>query len=291
MSDLDTKINIPAPNVMAQITEDGLYVKATKPKGQVFMLALTGGAYIALGFIFYVTSQQGMSAWPVGYAKVLGGLCFSAGLIAVILSGSDLFTGTTMTLMPWLSKRLSTAQVLSHWVTSYVGNLVGSVLMAVIILLAGTPFTNKGAWGLVVMNVANSKVHHTWVQALFLGLLANFAVCIAVWLANSGRTTWDKMAAIFPPIALFVASGFEHSVANMFMLPMGLLIKHFGGDTFWASQAVQDAGKTLADYDGLTVGTAIWNNLIPVTLGNIIGGGVFVGMYWWVCYIKKWDKK
>ncbi|MBV7432489.1 formate transporter FocA [Dermabacteraceae bacterium P13264] len=284
MEDLATKVTAPAPPAMAKTMEDGLYAKATKPFLDMFLLALTGGGFIALGFIYYVTSQQGMTGVPTGFAKVLGGMTFSVGLVLVIISGSDLFTGTTLTVMPRMSGRITTAQMLKHWAVSYFGNLIGSLILAVLILLAGVYKSNKGAWGLVVMNVSNAKIHHTWLECVFLGLLANFAVCLAVWMAVSGRNTMDKVIAIMLPISLFVASGFEHSIANMFMLPMGLMIKAFGGDAFWTSDAVKAAGKTIADYDGLTIGSAIWNNIIPVTIGNIIGGAIFVGVYFWVVY-------
>lgn len=287
MTDFSSKLVIPTPAAMAQATEDGMLAKATKPWFEMFLLSLTGGAYIALGFIFFVTSQQGLGApFPVGPAKVLGGVVFSVGLMLVVMSGSDLFTGTTMTVMPLLSKRLSVGRFLGHWGVAIVGNFIGSVLVALLVLWAGTPSSNKSAWGLVVLNTTLAKVSLTWGHAFFLAVLANFAVCLAVWMANSGRSTADKILAIVGPIALFVASGFEHSVANMFMLPMGWLIKNFAPDTFWAGEAITKAGKTAADFDAITPGAIFFDNLIPVILGNIVGGAVFVGIYFWACYIR-----
>ena len=287
MTDFSSKLVIPTPAAMAQATEDGMLAKATKPWFEMFLLSLTGGAYIALGFIFFVTSQQGLGApFPVGPAKVLGGVVFSVGLMLVVMSGSDLFTGTTMTVMPLLSKRLSVGRFLGHWGVAIVGNFIGSVLVALLVLWAGTPSSNKSAWGLVVLNTTLAKVSLTWGHAFFLAVLANFAVCLAVWMANSGRSTADKILAIVGPIALFVASGFEHSVANMFMLPMGWLIKNFAPDTFWAGEAITKAGKTAADFDAITAGAIFFDNLIPVILGNIVGGAVFVGIYFWACYIR-----
>lgn len=286
MTDFSSKLVIPTPAAMAQATEDGMLAKATKPWFEMFMLSLTGGAFIALGFIFFVTSQQGLAASPVGPAKVLGGLVFSVGLMLVVISGSDLFTGTTMTTMPLLSGRLDAGRWLGHWGVSLVGNFIGSVAVALLILWAGTPSSNKSAWGLVVLNSALAKVTLTWGHAFFLGVLANFVVCLAVWMANSGRSTADKILAIAGPIALFVASGFEHSVANMFMLPMGWLVKNFAPDAFWSGEAITKAGKTAADYDAITVGHILWDNLVPVILGNIVGGAIFVGAYFWVCYIR-----
>lgn len=287
MTDIAPKLVIPAPAALAQATEDAMLAKATKPWFEMFLLSLSGGAFIALGFIFFVTSQQGLGApFPVGPAKVLGGVAFSVGLMLVVVCGSDLFTGTTMTLMPLLSKRLRVSRWLGHWGVSLLGNLVGAVLVAVLVQLAATPSSNKSAWGLVVLNTATAKVGYTWMHAFFLAILANLAVCLAVWMANSGRSTTDKILACVGPIALFVATGFEHSVANMFMLPMGLLVKYASPDSFWKGEALAKAGKSLADYDALTVGSVIWDNLIPVILGNIVGGGIFVGAYFWACYIR-----
>lgn len=258
-----------------------MHAKATAPLGRMFLATLSGGAFIALGFVFMVTTQQGMGEWPVGFAKLIGGVVFSVGLGLVVISGSDLFTGTTLTAMPRLSGRLSTGAMLRHWGVSAGGNLIGSVTVAVLILLAGTHATNGSAWGMVVLDTTQAKLSHDWHQAFFLGVLANFAVCLAVWAATAGKTVADKILAVVGPVALFVASGFEHSVANMFMLPMGLLIKYGAGSGFWHGEALQEAGKSLADYSSITVGAVLWDNLIPVLLGNIVGGAVLVGAYFW----------
>ena len=275
------------PPAMARSLEDGMRSKATKPLGQLFWLSLTGGAYIALGFIFFVTSQQGAgpdSGLPLGVTKIIGGLVFSVGLMFVVISGSDLFTGSTMSIVPALSKRLSWAVMARHWGVSYIGNFVGALIVVAIVALAKTPLSNGGAWGLVVVNTTQAKVNLDFGQALALGIMANFAVCLAVWLANAGRSAADKMLAIAGPIALFVSTGFEHSVANMFMLPMGWVITHLFGAEFWGSAAVQAAGVSPADFSSITIGNILLKNLLPVTIGNIIGGALFVGGYFWVAY-------
>lgn len=287
MTDLSSKLVIPTPAAMAAATEDAMLAKANKPWSEMFLLSLTGGAYIALGFIFFVTSQQGLGApFPVGLAKVIGGVVFSVGLVLVVISGSDLFTGTTMTVMPLLSKRLGAGRWLGHWGVSLVGNFIGAVAVALLVLWAGTPSTNQSAWGLVVLNSTLGKVSLTWGHAFFLAVLANFAVCLAVWMANSGRSTADKVLAIVGPIALFVATGFEHSVANMFMLPMGWLVKNFAPDAFWQGDAITQAGVTQETFAPITAGAIVFDNLIPVILGNILGGAVFVGVYFWAAYIR-----
>lgn len=270
-----------APKPLTKALEDAMFAKATAPLGKMFLASLSGGAFIALGFVFMVTSQQGMGEWPVGIAKLIGGVVFSVGLGLVVISGSDLFTGTTMTSMPRLSRRITTGQMLRHWGISAGGNLIGSVTVALLVLLAGTHATNGSAWGMVVLDTTQAKVSHDWHQAFFLGVLANFAVCLAVWAATAGKTVADKILAVAGPIALFVATGFEHSVANMFMLPMGLLVKYGAGAGFWEGEALTEAGKSLGDYSSITVGAVIWDNLIPVLLGNIVGGAVLVGAYFW----------
>ena len=269
------------PKQLTRALEDAMHAKATAPLGRMFLATLSGGAFIALGFVFMVTTQQGMGEWPVGFAKLIGGVVFSVGLGLVVISGSDLFTGTTLTAMPRLSGRLSTGAMLRHWGVSAGGNLIGSVTVAVLILLAGTHATNGSAWGMVVLDTTQAKLSHDWHQAFFLGVLANFAVCLAVWAATAGKTVTDKILACVGPVALFVASGFEHSVANMFMLPMGLLVKYGAGSGFWQGEALAEAGKSAADYSSITVGAVLWDNLIPVLLGNIVGGAVLVGAYFW----------
>lgn len=278
---------IPAPAGLAEALDNAMYAKATMNVGKMFLLSLTGGAFIALGFIYMVTSQQGMAGvWPTGAAKVLGGVTFSVGLGLVLISGSDLFTGTTMTVVPFLNKRIGAGALLKHWGISITGNFIGSVLVAVLVFLAGTHASNKSAWGKIVLDVSLAKVSYDWHQAFFLAILANFAVCLAVWVALGGKTVWDKIIACVGPISLFVAAGFEHSVANMFMLPMGLLVKYFAGEKFWGGEALVEAGFDQAHYEALTPLSVLWNNLIPVILGNIVGGAIFVGIYFWACYLR-----
>lgn len=278
---------IAPPAGMAKALDDAMYGKATMNIGKMFLLSLTGGAFIALGFIYMVASQQGMAGnWPTGITKVLGGVTFSVGLGLVLVSGSDLFTGTTMTVVPLLNKRITIAQMLRHWAVSLIGNLIGSVTVAVLLFLGGTHASNKSAYGKVILDVTLAKVSYDWHQAFVLGILANFAVCLAVWIALSGKTLTDKILACVGPISLFVAAGFEHSVANMFMLPMGLLIKYGAGDKFWNGQVWADAGMSKADYAAITPGAVVWDNLIPVVLGNIVGGALMVGVYFWAIYLR-----
>lgn len=267
------------PGQMAQAAEDALFAKATYPPHKSFLLGLTAGGYIALGFIFYTTSQVGAEMIPWGVAKVLGGFVFATGLALVVLTGADLFTSSTMTLTARASGRLTTRQLLSNWVVVYVANFIGALTMVALVYLGGTWHNAKGAWGAVVLNTANMKLHHTWLEAFCLGILCNLMVCLAVWAAYGGRTTTDKVMAVTMPIALFVACGFEHCVANMFMVPLGILIRQGAGPDFWASTQLDPA-----NYTNITWSNFITENLVPVTLGNIVGGGVMIGILYWTIF-------
>lgn len=291
MDQIATKLNMVAPAAIPGINEELLIGKAKKGRFEMFLLSLSGGAFIGLGFIFFTTSQMGAGAveW-YGATKVVGGLVFSVGLVLVALTGGDLFTSTTMSVVPLIRKKLTGAQWISHWVTVYIGNIIGAVGLATLVYLGGTHLQGNGAWGAVTLNSALAKVSHTWVQAFVLGILANLAVCLAIYTSNAGRSLADKLLAITGPIALFVSTGFEHSVANMFMIPMGLIVKNFGGERFWGSQAVQDLGLTPDMFSELTVQAFFLNNLVPVTLGNIVGGSVLVAIYYWAAYLRPHDK-
>ncbi len=263
---------IPSPSEIADIAEAGLIKKATTPWRTTFVSAMFAGALIAIGFVFYTTSQVGADQLPYGVARVLGGVVFSTGLALVIILGADLFTSTTMTLLPGMDKKLPAGRLLAHWGVVYLGNFAGSLLVALTIFLSGTHHNSAGGWGAVVIESSVAKVSHTFVQAFFLGILCNVLVCLAVWAGFAGKSVTDKMVAITLPIALFVATSFEHSVANMFMIPLGLMIKAEGATDVMA------AVNSSANVDALTIPAFFLDNLLPVTLGNIVGGGVFIGL-------------
>lgn len=267
------------PPQMARAAEDALFAKATYPPHKSFLLGLTAGGYIALGFIFYTTSQVGAEAMPWGVAKVLGGVVFATGLVLVVLTGADLFTSSTMTLTARASGRISTGQLLSNWVVVYLSNFLGAMTMVALAYFGGTWHNAQGAWGAVVLNTANLKLHHTWLEAFCLGILCNLLVCLSVWAAYGGRTTTDKVLAATMPVALFVACGFEHCVANMFMVPLGIAIREGAGPEFWAA-----TGLDAAKFTNITWANFVSENLIPVTLGNIVGGGVMIGILYWTIF-------
>ena len=267
------------PSEMARAAEDAAFGKATSHQLKSFLLALTAGGYIALGFVFFVTSQVGADQLPYGVGKVFGGVVFSPGLALVVLTGAELFTSSTLTLTARASGRLTTWQLLRNWIVVFVRNVIGALTIVGLIYLSRTWEQAKGGWGAVVLDVSLEKVHHDFLTAFVLGILCNLMVCLAIWAAYSGRTTVDKVVAVTMPIALFVAAGFEHSVANMFMVPLGILIKDFAGTDFWTS-----SGLDASAYADLTWTNFLTDNLLPVTLGNIVGGGVMIGVLYWTIF-------
>lgn len=267
------------PAEMAHKAEEMGVNKATKDPVQSFYLAITAGVFISIAFVFYTTVTTGAGEMPYGMAKLIGGLAFSLGLILVVICGGELFTSSVLTTVARASGRITTPQLLRNWVAVYLGNMVGAFFFVVMIWLAQQHMTGNGAWGINAMKIAQYKLHHSFGQAVALGVLCNLMVCLAVWMTFSCRSATDKILVMLLPIAMFVASGFEHSIANMFMIPMGIVISNFAGPEFWiATEHVP------AEFADLTMSHFIFNNLIPVTLGNIIGGGFLVGMTYWVLH-------
>jgi formate/nitrite transporter len=254
--------------------------KAGAAASDLFVLALLAGAFIALGAVFSTTVVSGFagSGWPVGVQKLLGGLTFCLGLILVVVGGAELFTGNNLIVMAWAGRRVGTGLMLRNWVIVYAGNFVGAVATAGLVF-AGRQYTfGGGAVGLTALSIADAKTALGFGQAIALGILCNGLVCLAVWLTYSARSTADKILAILFPITAFVAAGFEHSVANMYYIPYALLVRAWAPATFWEA-----AGKTAVDFPHLTWQGFFVNNLLPVTIGNIIGGTLLVGgVYWWV---------
>jgi formate transporter len=184
--------------------------------------------------------------------------------------------------MAWANKRITTQSLLRNWGVVYVGNFVGAMLTVFVTLLSRQYTFGGGAVGLNALNIAQAKVGYGFIQAVFLGSLCNMLVCLAIWLAFSARPATDKILSIIFPVTAFVAAGFEHSIANMYFIPMGLMIKQVAGDALWIS-----VGKTAADYAALTWSSFLLGNLLPVTLGNIIGGAGGVGVVYYVIYLRR----
>jgi len=242
----------------------------------MFFLALFGGAFIALGAILATTIATNGAEFPYGVNSLLKGLIFTVGLILVIVAGAELFTGNNLILMAVLAKKVTAAKMLRHWGVVYLGNLVGSLIIALVMLMSKQYLFAGGALGKTVLTIANTKSGLGFWSAIGLGIMCNLLVCLAVWMSFSARTTAGKILAIIPPITAFVAAGFEHSVANMYFIPIGLLIK-------WTDPAfVTKAGE----FGNLSLGNFFIRNLLPVTIGNLIGGALFVGAMYWFIYLR-----
>jgi formate transporter len=271
------------PLEMAEKAEAVGVKKATMGPRNTMMLSIMAGAFIGAGAIFATTVATGASGQlTYGVTKLLIGLVFCLGLILVVIAGAELFTGNNLIIMAWADKHITTLQVLRNWTLVYIGNFIGSILTAGLMFLTKQYTFNGGAVGLTALNIAHGKTNLEFVQAIALGIMCNVLVCLAVWLCFSARTTTDKILSIIFPITAFVAAGFEHSVANMYFIPMGLFIKMGAPTSFW-----QAIGKTAADFPTLTWGNFFIANLLPVTIGNIIGGSVLVGLVYWFIYIRK----
>ena len=267
------------PPAMARKAEDVGVYKATKKPLQSFILAITAGVFISIAFVFYTTVTTGSENVAYGLSKFTGGLAFSLGLILVVICGAELFTSTVLTSVAKASNRITWSQLGRNWVTVYFGNMLGALFFVLLIWLAGQHMTANGEWGINAMKIAQHKLHHSFIQAVVLGILCNLMVCIAVWMTFSCRSVTDKALIVILPVAMFVACGFEHSIANMFMIPIGITIHTFASPEFWAA-----TGHAPAEFADLTLSHFIFANLIPVTIGNIIGGGLLVGMTYWLIY-------
>lgn len=290
----DYSIDALVPAEMAAKAEIVGIKKASMPFWNMFVLAVLAGAFIALGAIFATTVSAGSIAikdaagaaafgtgLPYGVVRLLTGLVFTLGLILVVVGGAELFTGNNLILMAFINGKVTFAQLMRNWGIVYLGNFVGSILTAVVMLYSKQYTFGGGSIGLNALNIGEAKSSLGFVQAIALGIMCNALVCLAVWMCFSARTVTDKIMAIIPPIAGFVAAGFEHSIANMYFIPIALFIKSFGDPKFF-----ETIGKTAENYPNLTWGNFFIGNLLPVTIGNIIGGAAMVGAVYWFVYLR-----
>lgn len=277
---MDDRAPVPQPPIFnlnayspAEIKEavEKIGIRKTRlPFQASFMLAIVAGGSIGFGALYYtvVASDAGLS---FAVTRVLGGLVFSLGLTLVVIGGAELFTGNNLIVMAWASGNVSTREMLRNWVIVYVGNLVGALGLVVLVFFSHYFEMNGGRIGLSILNMAVAKIQPDAVTLFFKGILCNVLVCAAVWLAYAGRSVTDKILAIILPISAFVAAGFEHCVANMYFLPLAWLLTQ--------------TGNVPADFDtSLITISGIIHNLVPVTLGNIVGGAGLVGATYWAIY-------
>ncbi len=268
------------PAEIARRAEEVGERKGSMPWLDTFLLAVLAGAFIALGALFSTTTLVGAATLPFGVARLLAGLTFSLGLILVVLAGAELFTGNNLIVMAYLAGRIPLLRLLRNWGIVYVGNFVGALGTVLLVYLSGQHTLSGGAIGLVAINIGAYKAGLAFGNAFYLGVLCNALVCLAVWLTMGARTSTDKILAIIFPISAFVAVGFEHSIANMYFVPLALLIK---SDAAFLAQV----GKTAADYGALGWTNFLLNNLLPVTLGNVVGGGGLVGAVYGFIYLRR----
>ncbi|MBN1765288.1 MAG: formate/nitrite transporter family protein [Sedimentisphaerales bacterium] len=274
MSNGDFSVDALLPPAMAEKAENVGVAKANMDALTMFLLAILAGSFIGLGAEFCTVTITGTKAvMGFGLTKLLGGLVFCIGLILVIVAGAELFTGNNLILMATISGKVSIVRLLRNWIIVYLGNFVGSVATAFFIYLSTQYTMDGGAVGQTAMNIAAGKCNPDvgFLAYFFRAIYCNALVCLAVWLCFSARTSTDKILCILFPITAFVASGFEHCVANMYFIPIGLFIK--------------DGTQTVMD--NLTWSNFFIVNLLPVTLGNIVGGAGFVGVFYWLIYRRK----
>ena len=241
--------------------------KARLPLASMLMLSVLDGAFIGLGALYYVLIRSDPT---LGFAarQMLGGVAFSLGLLMVVVGGAELFTGNNLLVMAWAAKKITPRELLRSWAIVLCGNFVGALGLACLVVLSDHPASNQGAVAAQYISIATAKTELSFIPAFFSGVLCNSLVCLAVWMAIAGRSVTDKAIAVLFPVSAFVAAGFEHSVANMYLIPVAMLI-----------QATSDPGVTAP-----ILWSGFLSNMVPVVLGNVAGGSLFVGVAFHVIY-------
>lgn len=270
-----------SPGEIARTAVEAGRKKTLLPWYHQFVLGILAGAFIA--FASSGSNAAIHTIQSVGIAKALAGALFATGLILVVVAGAELFTGNCLIVMACLEGRASWRLLLKNWVFVYLGNFVGSLLVVFFILKSGQLNFSQGLLGGFTISIAAYKTGLTFGKAFFMGILCNWLVCLAVWMSYGAGDIAGKILAIFFPIWLFITSGFEHSVANMYYIPAGILAK---GNADWLGQALE-LGVAPESIQSLSWGPFLFNNLLPVTLGNIVGGSVLVGLAYWFVYIRR----
>ena len=252
-----------SPREMALLVEALGVAKARLPTLDTFVLGILAGAFIAFGAMFATLVTTGNDL-GFGVNRLIGGVAFSLGLILVIVGGAELFTGNNLIVMAWADRKITARQLLRNWILVFAGNFVGAVGAALLVYLSGVLQLDEGAFGANAAKIASAKTALPITEAFFRGVLCNALVCLAAWLCFAAHSVSGKILAIIFPISAFVALGFEHSIANMYFIPLGWLL----------------------DADGVSLASFL-GNLVPVTLGNIVGGSVFVALVYWLVYLRR----
>jgi formate/nitrite transporter len=277
-----------SPAEIAEVTIKNGIKKSENSTANLLILSILAGVFIA-----FAAEGSNMAAFNLfadantyGLGKALAGGIFGTGLMLVLIAGAELFTGDTLLMAGVLDKKIKLSAMLRVWGIVYIGNFLGSVLIAFMMNQSGLFSSGANMLGAMTIKIAVYKVNLTFAQAFFLGIMCNWLVCLAVWMAYGAKDIAGKILAVFFPIWLFITSGFEHSVANMYYIPAGIMAK--------SNQAMAEAaaqmGISAEKLSHLNWGTFVTKNLIPVTLGNIIGGGVFVAAVYWYVYVRNAKK-
>lgn len=271
-----------SPDQILDKLSDTYVLKARASSKKLLILSFLAGAFIAFAAqgSTFASFNLLANAETLGLGKLIQGLIFTPGLIFVLIAGAELFTGNSLMIVSVLDKKLSIKELLRAWGIVYLGNFLGSVFVALILLKSGQWNSADSMLGARVILIANSKIGLSFSQALLLGVLCNWLVCLAVWMSFGSDSQVGKMLSAFFPVMLFVVSGFEHSIANMYYIPAGILAKT-------VPEYLAASGLSEAALSGLNWTSFFTKNLIPVTLGNIIGGGIFVGLAYWLAFRKR----
>lgn len=257
-----------------EIAEQTLFLgiqKTKTPTTTTFLLGILGGAFIGLGALFY-TLIKADTTYSFATKQVFGGFVFSLGLILVVVAGANLFTGNNLITMAWAKQKITTKTMFYNWSIVFISNMLGAVSLALIVYFSGHIYMNNNGVAIAYLKMAEAKCSLPFYEAFLKGILCNILVCLAIWMATAGKSITDKIMAIIFPITLFVAAGFEHSIANLFIMPLAFCIANFS-DVDYVTHHI-------------TIGR-ILHNIIPVVLGNIIGGGGFIGIMYYFIYIRK----
>lgn len=252
-----TGIDAYAPTEIAALIEKAGVAKAKMPLDKLLMLGLLAGAFIAFGAALYIVTMTGTTL-GYGPGRLLGGLAFSLGLVLVVIAGAELFTGNNLIVMAWADGDVSNQELVRNWIATYIANAIGALIIALLIFYSGV--FHSGGVSVTAIAIAEHKLQLTFLEAFFRGILCNALVCLAIWLSFASRRVAGKILAIIFPVSAFVALGFEHSIANFFLIPVGVMV---GAD-----------GGVISFID----------NIVPVTLGNIVGGAGGVSFVYWVIY-------
>ncbi|MBM3505268.1 MAG: formate transporter FocA [Alphaproteobacteria bacterium] len=269
------------PRETALACEAAGTTKAGRDAIALLVLGVLAGAFIALGAVFMTVVLTGAETMPWGLTRLFAGVAFSLGMILVIAGGAELFTGDSLMIVACASRRITVPALLRAWLLVYIGNIGGALGTAALVFLAAHYGVAGGAFGRTALGVATAKAALPTLPLFFLALLCNVLVCLAVWMSFGARSLVDKVVVIVPPIAAFVAAGFEHSIANLFLLPYALAIKVWAPGTFWT--AIASSPEAFA---ALTLENTV-HNIVVATIGNLIGGSLLVGAIYWFVYLRR----